>query len=147
MRMNTADYKTYVDRFTKPSPIFKNCLWAFFIGGSICMLGEFFMSFYSALGFSSKECATLNCITLIFISVLLTAMHVYEKIAKHAGAGTLVPITGFANAVSSAAIEFQFEGFIFGVGAKLFSIAGPVITYGTASSVIAGLVYYFLGAL
>ena len=147
MRMNCADYETYVKKFTKPSPILKNCLWAFFTGGSICMLGEFFMSFYNEMGFGTKDCATLNCITLILLSVLLTATHTYEKLAKHAGAGTLVPITGFANAVSSAAIEFQFEGFIFGVGAKLFSIAGPVITYGTVASVISGFIYYFLGTL
>lgn len=144
MRMNTRDYQKYADSFSKPSPILKNCIWSFLIGGSICMLGEFFLSLYSALGFSEQESGTLNCISLILLSVLLTSLHQYEKIAKHAGAGTLVPITGFANAVSSAAIEFQFEGMILGVGAKLFSIAGPVIAYGSVASVIAGFAYYLV---
>ncbi|MBQ2966722.1 MAG: stage V sporulation protein AC [Clostridia bacterium] len=147
MRMNTKDYQNYANQFTKPSPIFKNCVWAFFIGGSICTLGELFLSLYNAMGFTEQQCGTLNCITLIFLSVVCTALHLYEKIAKHAGAGTLVPITGFANAVSSAAIEFQFEGFVLGVGAKLFSIAGPVIAYGSVASVIAGFIYYIASLL
>ena len=147
MRMNCADYKTYVNQFTKPSPMFKNLIWAFVVGGSICTLGEFFLSLYQSVGFTEQQSGTLNCITLIFLSVLLTASHRYEKLAKHAGAGTLVPITGFANAVSSAAIEFQFEGMVLGVGAKLFSIAGPVIAYGAVSSVIAGIFYYISSVL
>ena len=142
MRMNPEDYQKYADTFTKPSPILKNTLWAFFIGGLICVVGEFFLSLYLSVGFSEQQSGTLNCITLIFLSVLCTATHVYDKLARHAGAGTLVPITGFANAVSSAAIEFQFEGMVLGVGAKLFSIAGPVIAYGAISSVIAGIFYY-----
>lgn len=147
MRMNCADYQAYANQFTKPSPLFKNLAFAFVVGGSICVLGEFFLSLYHSMGCSTQQSGTLNCITLIFLSVLLTATHLYEKLAKHAGAGTLVPITGFANAVSSAAIEFQFEGMVLGVGAKLFSIAGPVIAYGTISSVIAGVFYYISSLL
>ncbi len=131
-----------VEKQTKNSPIFKDCLKAFLIGGTICTIGQAFTELYMALDMEKKQAQTLCSVTLVFLGVLLTALHLYEKIAKHGGAGTLVPITGFANSVSSPAIEFKSEGFILGVGAKMFTIAGPVIVYGTVASVIYGLIYW-----
>jgi len=115
---------------------------AFIIGGAICCLGELFLKWFERAGFSEKNAALFVSITLIFISALLTGLKLYEKIAKHGGAGTLVPITGFANSVVSPALEFKSEGFILGLGAKIFIIAGPVILYGTVASVIYGLIYF-----
>lgn len=135
-------YSKMVERQTKNSPIIKDCLKAFLIGGAICTIGQGICEFYMYLDMGKTEAQTLTSVTLIFIGVLLTALHLYEKIAKHGGAGTLVPITGFANSVASPAIEFKSEGFILGVGAKMFSIAGPVIVYGTVASVIYGVIYY-----
>ncbi len=117
---------------------------AFLIGGAICCIGQFLLNSYEKAGMNEKNAALLVSITLVFLSALLTGLKLYEKIAKHGGAGTLVPITGFANAVVSPAIEFKSEGFILGVGAKIFAIAGPVILYGTIASVIYGLIYYFI---
>ena len=135
-------YSKMVERQTKNSPIIKDCLKAFLIGGAICTIGQGICEFYMYLDMGKTEAQTMTSVTLIFIGVLLTALHLYEKIAKHGGAGTLVPITGFANSVASPAIEFKSEGFILGVGAKMFSIAGPVIVYGTVASVIYGVIYY-----
>ena len=143
--MNMVSKKKYskmVEKQTKNSPIIKDCLKAFLIGGAICSLGQVIMNIYMSLELEKKEAQTLTSVTLVFLGVLLTAFHLYEKIAKHGGAGTLIPITGFANAVSSPAIEFKSEGFILGVGAKMFTIAGPVIVYGTVASVIYGVIYY-----
>ena len=124
------------------SPSWKNCLNAFLIGGLICAIGQGIMNGYLALGLDKEGAGTAMSMTLVAISALLTGLSIYDDIAKHAGAGTLVPITGFANAVSSAAVEFQTEGFILGVGAKMFTIAGPVIVYGVSASVVYGLIYW-----
>ena len=142
MRMNVSDYKKYADSFSPKSKIIVNTIKAFVIGGIICMIGEGFIELYSYLGFNKEQSGTLECISLILLSAILTSLHVYDKIAKHAGAGTLVPITGFANAIVSPAIEFRPEGMVLGVGAKIFSIAGPVITYGIIASIISGAYYY-----
>lgn len=117
---------------------------AFLVGGAICMLGEALLHLYQFFGASEKIAAVWVSITLVFLSILFTGLGWYEKIAKHAGAGTLVPITGFANAVSCCAIESRSEGYILGVGAKIFTIAGPVIVYGTAASIVYGFIYYFV---
>ncbi len=117
------------------------------MGGLICTLGEALGSLYGFLKFSEDDAKTLTSVSLVFLGVLLTVLGLYERIAKVAGAGTLVPITGFANAVSSPAIEFKSEGFILGVGAKMFTIAGPVIVYGVTASVIYGLIYYIFSYL
>lgn len=135
-------YDKMVKQKTTNSPIVKDCVKAFVIGGAICTIGQALTELYTYLGMGKTQAQTLCSVTLIFIGVLLTALHLYEKIAKHGGAGTLVPITGFANAVSSPAIEFKSEGYILGVGAKMFTIAGPVIVYGTIASVIYGVIYY-----
>lgn len=116
---------------------------AFLIGGGICTLGEIFLNIFTKLGFEKESAGAWASIILVFLSALFTGLGLYEKLAKHAGAGTLVPITGFSNAVVSSAVESKTEGFILGVGAKIFTIAGPVILYGTAASVIYGVIYYF----
>ena len=115
---------------------------AFVSGGLICVLGQSLLDMYSAFGLEQKNASLAVSLTLIFLSVLLTALNWYEKLAKHAGAGTLVPITGFANSVAAPAIEFKTEGWIAGLGAKIFVICGPVIRYGTLASVVYGLIYY-----
>lgn len=139
--------KEYGEMVKKASPNSKSCIdipCAFVIGGLICVIGQALTDFYSYLGFDNRTSAAWCTVTLVFLSALLTGLGVYEKIAKHGGAGTLVPVTGFANAVASPAVEFKSEGFILGLGAKIFIIAGPVILYGTAASVLYGLIYYFL---
>ena len=117
---------------------------AFLIGGLICTIGQLIMNGYMALGLEKEDAGTAMSMTLVALSALLTGFSLYDNIAKYAGAGTLVPITGFANAISSAAIEFKTEGFILGVGAKMFTIAGPVIVYGVSASVVYGLIYWIL---
>lgn len=135
-------YDQMVKKETTNSPLLIDCIKAFVIGGIICIIGQALTDLYMYLGMGKTQAQTLCSVTLVFIGVLLTALHLYEKIAKHGGAGTLVPITGFANAVSSPAIEFKSEGYILGVGAKMFTIAGPVIVYGTVASVIYGIIYW-----
>lgn len=140
--MTEQEYQKLVSQMAPKSPILKNCLWAFFIGGLICAIGQGILNLYTALGLDKEMSGMATSMTLVALSALLTGFSLYDNIAKHAGAGTLVPITGFANAVSSAAIEFKTEGFILGVGAKMFTIAGPVIVYGVSASVVYGLIYW-----
>ena len=123
--MTPQEYSAVVKRNSPKSKTYVNCLAAFCIGGGICAVGQGFFEAYNALGLNDKDAKTLTSVTLIFLGILLTFAGVYDKIAKHAGAGTLVPITGFANAMSSPAIEFKTEGLITGIGAKMFAIAGP----------------------
>ena len=140
--MNEKQYQDLVTRMAPKSPIIKNCLIAFLVGGLICTLGQALINLYSYWGLDEETSGTATSMTLVALSALFTGLSLYDNLAKHAGAGTLVPITGFANAVSSAAIEFKTEGFILGVGAKMFTIAGPVIVYGTVASVVYGLIYW-----
>ena len=142
MKMSKKNYRKMVDKASPPSPIFKNCVSAFLIGGFICVIGELLTKLYAELGAGHQQTKMLVSVTLIFLAVFLTALKLFDNIGKFAGAGTLVPITGFANAVSSAAIEFKTEGFVMGVGAKMFTIAGPVIVYGTVASVVYGIIYW-----
>lgn len=137
-------YDKMVKKQSKNSPCVKNCIKAFLIGGVICTIGQGVCNLYMSLDMGKTESQTLTSVTLVFIGVLLTALHLYEKIAKHGGAGTLVPITGFANSMASPAIEFKSEGFILGVGAKMFAISGPVIVYGVTASVIYGIVLWIV---
>lgn len=134
------------DRMTKkaspPSPKLKNSILAFLFGGTICTLGELFGFIYSEIGIDEKTTAMLIPVTLIVIAAALTGIGVFDKIAKHAGAGTLVPITGFANAVVSSGLEYTTDGKIYGTGAKMFTIAGPVIVYGCGAASVFGLIYY-----
>ena len=142
--ISSKEYNKIVTKNSPKSKLFVNCIKAFLIGGAICTIGQGFTDLYAMLGAAEKDSKTLCSVTLIFIGILLTAIGVYDKIAKHGGAGTLVPITGFANAVSSPAIEFKSEGDIAGLGAKLFIIAGPVIVYGVSASIIYGFVLWIL---
>ena len=144
MNMSKREYAQYVKEMSPNSPFWKDVLLAFLIGGAICMIGQAVLNGFTAMGLDDQDAGTATCAAMIFFSAALTALSLYDNIAKHAGAGTLVPITGFANAVVSPAIEFKTEGFILGVGAKMFTIAGPVIVYGVASSVVYGIVYWFL---
>ena len=140
--MTNKEYQKLVKQVSPNSPIGKDCFHAFWIGGLICVLGQLLINGYSALGLDKTQASTAASMTLVVLSALLTGLSLYDDIAKHAGAGTLVPITGFANAVAAPAVEFKTEGFILGVGAKMFTIAGPVIVYGVAASVIYGFIYW-----
>lgn len=144
MEISKKNYKKMAERQSPPSPILKNCTKAFLVGGAICVLGQGIINFFEARGMEFEDASCIASCTLVFLSVLLTGLNIYGKIAKHAGAGTLVPITGFANAVASPAIEFKSEGFILGLGAKIFVIAGPVIVYGVLSSILAGIIKYIM---
>ena len=144
MPVSQQEYGEMVKKASPNSKSYIDIPCAFVIGGLICVIGQALTDFYSYLGFDDRTSAAWCTVTLVFLSALLTGLGVYEKIAKHGGAGTLVPVTGFANAVASPAVEFKSEGFILGLGAKIFIIAGPVILYGTAASVLYGLIYYFL---
>lgn len=140
--MTEKEYGELVKKLSPKSPIWKDCLCAFVIGGLICTLGQVFMNVYESLGLNKTDTGTATCISLIFLSALLTGLSLYDNIAKFAGAGTLVPITGFANSITAPAVEFKTEGFVLGVGAKMFTIAGPVIVYGVSASVVYGVIYW-----
>ena len=145
MHISDMEYDKMVKKYSPNSPIFKNCLGAFFIGGAICTPGQGLINLYSYLGASKLDAATLTSVTLVFLSALLTGLGLYDDIAKVAGAGTLVPITGFANAVVSPALEFKAEGYVLGLGAKLFVISGPVIVYGACAAVLYGAIVFVMG--
>lgn len=140
--MTEKQYEKLVAQMSPKSPMWRDCLNAFVIGGLICTLGQAFINCYKGLGVEKQDAATLASMTLVALSALLTGLSVYDDIAKHAGAGTLVPITGFANSIAAPAVEFKTEGFVLGVAAKMFTIAGPVIVYGLAASVVYGLIYW-----
>ena len=144
MQMNKGAYKKYVEVTAKRSNILKNVFLAFLVGGLICCVGEGFRNLYEYLGATTENAKILEPVTLIFLAALFTGIGWYDKLAKYGGAGTLVPITGFSNAVTAPAIDNKNEGFILGVGAKMFIIAGPVIVYGVVTSVLYGVIYYFL---
>lgn len=146
MNIDKKNYAKYADAHAPRSPIVKDCLHAFLFGGGICALAQGFKDIYSGvLGLDGELAGTLTSVTLIFIAVTLTAFGVFDKIAKCAGAGTLVPITGFANSVVSPAIDSRSEGFILGVGAKIFTVAGPVLLYGTLAGAIYGVILWVFG--
>ena len=142
MKPTKAQYKEMSKKASPPSPKMKNCVWAFMVGGLLCAAAEVECQALVMAGMELQMARTLTSCSLILLAAILTVAQVFDNIAKHAGAGTLVPITGFANAVVSPAIEFKSEGFILGVGAKMFTIAGPVIVYGTVASVVYGLIYW-----
>ena len=135
-------YKDYAERGAKRSDLVSDCIRAFVIGGFICTLGQLFHDFYVVMGAEDKDAGTLGSVSLIFLTAILTGLGVFDKIAKLGGAGTLVPITGFANSVVSPAIDNKAEGLVLGLGAKIFIIAGPVILYGTLASVLYGVIYW-----
>ena len=145
MNMTPKEYNRYVARLAKKSPLGKDLLNSFLIGGLICVVGQLILNGYTALELSEQDAAAATSVSLVFLSAVLTALSVYDDLAKIAGAGTLVPITGFANAVVSPAIEFKSEGFVTGMAAKMFIIAGPVIVYGTVASVLYGVILVIFG--
>ncbi len=138
-----TDYQKYVDKKTPNSPIGMNLLKAFIVGGFICLIGQFISDYLiNGIGLDKDTAGSVTSISLIFIGIFLTAINVYNRIGKFAGAGSIVPITGFANSIASPAIEFKSEGLVLGVGAKLFQIAGPVLVYGISTSILVGFIYY-----
>ena len=140
--MTPKEYQKLVKQISPKSPIKKDCCYAFLVGGLICVIGQLLLNGFLALGLLMEDAPGAASMCLVALSALLTGLSVYDDIAKFAGAGTLVPITGFANAVAAPAVEFKTEGFILGVGAKMFTIAGPVIVYGVSASVVYGLIYW-----
>ncbi len=144
MKLDPKQYAEMVKRASPPSPVWRDCAWAFGVGGGICALGEALRQLF-LLWYDAALAGTLTSVSLIFLSAAATLPGWYQKLAARAGAGTLVPITGFANSVVSPAIEFKPEGWITGVGAKIFSIAGPVIAYGTLASFVWGVLYWLIG--
>ena len=145
MDMSPKEYKSYVEQKARKSPIVKDVALAFVIGGLICVVGQAIQDGWSAVGLSQEDAGTATSICLVLLSALLTGFNLYNKIARYGGAGTLVPITGFANAVVSPAIDFKSEGFITGMAAKMFTVAGPVIVFGTLASVIYGVILMLVG--
>ena len=144
MDMNNQEYNQYVSSRADPSPLWKDLLWAFFVGGAICAGGQGLTTLYQSLGAGKDDAGTWTSVTLIFLASLLTGLGVFDNIAKRAGAGTLVPITGFSNAMVSPALEFKSEGFVTGTGAKLFTVAGPVLAYGISASAVYGVILWLL---
>ena len=145
MNMSKKEYNRYVAWLAQKSPLGKDLLRSFLVGGLICVIGQLILNGFTALDLSEQDAAAATSVSLVFLSAVLTGLSVYDDIAKFAGAGTLVPITGFANAVVSPAIEFKAEGFVTGMAAKMFIIAGPVIVYGTVASVLYGLILVIFG--
>jgi len=142
MKLSKREYGELVKELSPNSPMGKDLVFAFLVGGTICTVGQAVMNFWSWVGLGTEDAGTATSITMVFFGAVLTALSLYDNIAKHAGAGTLVPITGFSNAVVSPAMEFKSEGFVLGVGAKMFTIAGPVIVYGVCASVVYGFIYW-----
>ncbi len=142
MDMSNKDYDKFVQARAQKSPIVKNCLFAFVIGGAICVLGQAIMDGFTALGLDKTDAGTATSASLVALSALLTGLNLYNKLGRFGGAGTLVPITGFANAVVSPAMDFKTEGFVTGMAAKMFTVAGPVIVFGVSASVVYGIIYW-----
>lgn len=138
------NYQDMVDKTNPPSSLIKDCVFSFIVGGLICDVGQFFMNLYLNYGVSKDDVGFYVSATMVFLGAFLTGLGLYDNIGKHAGAGSVVPITGFANSIVSPAMEFKREGYVFGVGAKMFLIAGPVLVYGISTSVIVGIIYYFI---
>jgi stage V sporulation protein AC len=143
-KTRNENYNQYVKQVTPTFSLFKNCIKAFLVGGIICTIGQLLINYYKYLGVNEENAKSYNTITLVFLAILLTGLGIYQKLAKFGGAGTLVPITGFANSVAAPAVEYKAEGQVYGIGSKIFTIAGPVILYGIFSSWILGIIYYLL---
>jgi len=147
MKLSKREYGELVKELSPNSPMGKDLVFAFLVGGTICTVGQAVMNFWGWVGLGTEDAGTATSITMVFFGAVLTALSLYDNIAKHAGAGTLVPITGFSNAVVSPAMEFKSEGFVLGMAAKMFIIAGPVIVYGILASVAYGMIYWISLAL
>lgn len=145
MKLSREQYQKLYERLTPPTPSYKTIPVAFLVGGALCTIGEAFSQLYTRLGLPEDVRAAATSITMVFLGVALTAARVYEKIAKYAGAGTLVPITGFANSIAAPALEFKTEGFVLGTCVKMFTITGPVLVYGISASILYGLLLFLFG--
>lgn len=145
MSFTNKQYSEMTDKASPPSSVLKDCICAFLVGGAICLLGQVLTNLFVSAGIEAETAKTVSTISLVFLSALSTACRFYDNIARHAGAGTLVPITGFANAIVSPAMEFKSEGLVIGTGVKMFNIAVPVIVYGTTASVIYGIILWIIG--
>lgn len=146
MHQKKEEYKKYTENRAKRSPVLKNCFASFWVGGLICAFGQSLFSLYSSLGADIKTSYTLVTVSLIFLAALLTGLGIFDNIARYSGAGTLVPVTGFANAVVSPAIDTKSEGLVLGVGAKIFTVAGPVLLFSTLCGAIYGVIYYVINS-
>lgn len=147
MQMTNKQYEQYVEKLSPKSPIWKNVCFAFLIGGAICTLAQLIQTGYGKLGLDKEMAGTATSVTMIFLGALLTGLSIFDDIAKVAGAGTLVPITGFANSIVAPAMEFRSEGFVLGMSGKMFTIAGPVLVFGISTSVVLGVVLYVISLL
>ncbi|WP_240986848.1 stage V sporulation protein AC [Acididesulfobacillus acetoxydans] len=144
LKITPEEYKDLSTKLTPKPTVLKNCIWAFFVGGLICAIGQVIINLFVAGGLNQTQASTAATALLIFLGALLTGLGVYDEIGKYAGAGSIVPVTGFANSIVSPALEFKREGYVMGVGARLFTVAGPVLVYGIATSIVVGIIYYFL---
>ena len=142
--MTKDEYKKYVDKKSPDSKLLRNLGRAFIVGGAICMIGQFFTNFFIQRGLNTDVAASLTAMTLIFLAILFTGLNIYDELGRYAGAGSIVPITGFANSIVSPAMEYKSEGYVLGIGAKMFIVAGPVLVYGISVSVVVGIIYYLL---
>lgn len=142
--MSREEYKKYVEKKSPNSRLLLNVSRAFLVGGLICMLGQFFMNSFNAMGFDKDITASLTSVVMVFLGVLFTALNIYDDLGKFAGAGSIVPITGFANSIASPAMEYKSEGFVMGIGTRMFLIAGPVLVFGISASILAGIIHYLI---
>lgn len=147
MDMSAKEYQAYVKKKQEKSPLWKNMALAFLVGGGICVVGQLISNGFSAMGLNTEDSGTATSVSMVFLSAVFTALGLYHKLARFAGAGTLVPITGFANSVVSPAIDFRAEGIITGTAVKMFTVAGPVIVFGTAASVVYGVILWLMQTL
>jgi stage V sporulation protein AC len=142
--LTKQEYQQYVEKVSPKSKVLRNVTRAFIVGGLICIVGQFFTNIFKARGIDSEIAPNITALIMVFLGALFTGLNIYDDIGRFAGAGSIVPITGFANSIVSPAMEFKSEGFVLGVGAKMFTIAGPVLVYGISTSVVAGIIYYLL---
>lgn len=142
--MTKDEYRKYVDKVSPDSKTARNVLRAFMVGGFICVIGQFFLNSFKNMGLDQDTASSLTSIVMILVGVSLTALNLYDDIGRFAGAGSIVPITGFANSIASPAIEYKSEGYVLGVGARMFLVAGPVLVYGISMSIILGIIHYLL---
>ena len=142
--MSKEEYKKYVDKKSPDSKLFLNISRAFLVGGLICTLGQFFMNSFKAMGLDKDITASLTSVVMIFLGVLFTALNIYDDLGRFAGAGSIVPITGFANSIASPAMEYKSEGFVMGIGTRMFLVAGPVLVFGVSTSILVGIIHYLI---
>ena len=142
--MTREEYRKYVDSKSTDSKLLRNILRAYLVGGLICALGQFFTNSFRQMGFDADTVASLTAMTMVFLGVAFTGLNIYDDLGRFAGAGSIVPITGFANSIVSPAMEYKSEGYVLGIGARMFLIAGPVLVYGISASIVAGIIHYLL---